>query len=212
MRSNRSRMLLPVTVAAVAALIGGCSSDTTSEPAPTTSASAVVPPAPQDPGHRRLDQLVGEWDGDKSTFVAGGTADNPVRRRIVSKWSWIAKTGNNFLQEEAEGQPGGEPYYRYGLLGYGPTDDRYEWTTVDSVTPMTMSYKGAKGSGGQADIVMSGEFTDPGILGLQPAGQTIPMRTEITLDSPDRVLMEIFFTPPGRQELLADRVELTRRK
>jgi hypothetical protein len=173
---------------------------------------AAVSPENQDPGHRRLNQLVGEWDGAKSTFVAGGTPDNPTRGQIVSRWSWIAETGNNFLQEEAEGSTGSRPYYRYGLLGYGPTDDRYEWTTVDNVTPMTMSYKGAKASGSQADIEMTGEFTDPGILGLQPVGQTIPMRTKITFDSPDHVLMEIFFTPPGQQEMLADRVDLTRRK
>ncbi|MBB5911823.1 hypothetical protein BJY24_000690 [Nocardia transvalensis] len=210
MRSNRFRML-PIAVAALALFAGGCSGETKSEPAPASSAPAVAPDQ-QDAGHRRLNQLVGEWDGDKSTFIAGGTADNPVRSRIVSRWGWITETGGNFLREEAEGNFGGKPYYRLGLLGYAPTDDRYEWTTVDSVTPMTMTYKGAKGSGGQADIVTAGEFTDPGVLGPQFVGQTIAMRTRIALTSPDRVTMEIYFTPPGQAELLADRVELTRRK
>lgn len=211
MRSNRFR-LLPTAVVAMAGFLVGCSSDTGSLPIPSTTTAAAVSPEKQDAGHRRLNQLVGEWDGAESTFVAGGTQDNPIRRQIVSRWSWIAKTGNNFLQEEAEDSAGSPPYYRYGLLGYGPTDDRYEWTTVDNMTPMTMSYKGAKASGSRADIEMTGEFTDPGILGLQPVGQTVPMRTKITLDSPDHVVMEIFFTPPEQQEILADRVDLTRRK
>ncbi|WP_040867481.1 hypothetical protein [Nocardia exalbida] len=52
------------------------------------------------------------------------------------------------LTEEAEDIHGSGAYYRLGLLGLGPIDHRYEWTTFDSVTPMTMSYKGAEGSGG----------------------------------------------------------------
>lgn len=65
------------------------------------------------------------------------------------------------MQEEAEGAFGGKHYYRLGILGYSPADDRYEWSTVHSVTPMTMSYKG---SGSDADTVMAGEFTDPVVL------------------------------------------------
>ncbi|NKY29838.1 DUF1579 family protein [Nocardia gamkensis] len=206
---------LPVALLALAAL-AGCSDDSSHEHAGHDAASstvaAAVDPERQDAGHRRLNQLVGTWKGDKSTFVAGGTADNPVRREIVSHWEWIAETGNNFLREEAEDVHGSGAYYRLGLLGFGPTDNRYEWTTVDSVTPMTMSYKGAKGSGGDPEIVMAGEFTDPGVLGAQFAGKTIPMRTVIRLESADRVIMEIYFTPPGAAELVADRVVLTRQK
>ncbi|MGK8522983.1 DUF1579 family protein [Nocardia asteroides] len=210
---------VPIALLALATLVG-CADDSSHEhdhdhaqhgAAPTTAA-ATVQPERQDAGHRRLNQLVGTWKGDKSTFVAGGTADNPTKREIVSRWEWIAETGNNFLREEAEDVHGSSAYYRLGLLGFGPTDNRYEWTTVDSMTPMTMSYKGAKGSGGDTDIVMAGEFTDPGVLGPQFVGKTIPMRTVIRLESADRVLMEIFFAPPGEPERIADRVVLTRQK
>ncbi|WP_454195891.1 DUF1579 family protein [Nocardia sp. Marseille-Q1738] len=210
MPRTQSRTLAAVALLALTVLGTGCSDQT--QPPSAAAESIAAQPEQQDEGHRRLNQLVGEWTGAKSTFVAGGTADNPVRREIVSRWHWIGKTGNNFLQEEAEGTPGGAPYYRLGLLGYGPTDNRYEWTTVDSVTPMTMSYKGARNSGGAADITMAGEFTDPGILGPQFTGKTIPMRTVIKLESQDRVVMEIYFSPPGAPDQLADRVELTRRR
>ncbi|MEU2030275.1 DUF1579 family protein [Nocardia amamiensis] len=210
MRSTQSRTLAAAALVALTVLGIGCSDQT--QPPPPAAESTSERPEQQDAGHQRLNVLVGEWTGAKSTFVAGGTADNPVRREIVSRWHWIGKTGNNFLQEEAEGTPGGAPYYRLGLLGYAPTDDRYEWTTIDSVTPMTMSYKAAQNSGGAADITMAGEFTDPGILGPQFTGKTIPMRTVIKLESQDRVVMEIYFSPPGVPEQLADRVELTRRR
>ncbi|MEV6321135.1 DUF1579 family protein [Nocardia sp. NPDC051787] len=210
MRRTLSRTLAAVASAALTVLGAGCSDQT--QPLPAAAESTAERPEQQDAGHQRLNVLVGEWTGAKSTFVAGGTVDNPVHREIVSRWHWIGKTGNNFLQEEAEGTPGGAPYYRLGLLGYAPTDNRYEWTTVDNVTPMTMSYKGAQNSGGGGDISMAGEFTDPGILGPQFTGKTIPMRTLIKPESQDRVVMEIYFSPPGAPEQLADRVELTRRR
>ncbi|WP_159837670.1 DUF1579 family protein [Nocardia sp. CY41] len=214
MTVRKLALALPVALLALATLVG-CSADASDdhEHHDVASSTAIpVRPEQRDAGHRRLDQLVGEWQGDKSTFVAGGTAENPTKREIVSRWEWIAETGNNFLREEAEDIHGSSAYYRLGLLGFGPTDNRYEWTTVDSVTPMTMSYKGAKGSGGDVDIVMAGEFTDPGVLGPQFVGKNIPMRTLIRLESADRVVMEIYFAPPGEAERIADRVVLTRKK
>ncbi|MET8798893.1 DUF1579 family protein [Nocardia sp. NPDC004568] len=205
-------MLAPVLLT-VALLGTACGSADTASEADTSSAAASSVPIPEHEhaGHARLDQLVGEWTVEKSTFVAGGTPENPLRGRdMVSRWRWISKTGNNYLQEEVEGKLGDQPYYRFGLLGYSPLDDRYEWTTVDSVTPMTMSYRGAKGSAASPDISMSGEFTDPGVLGAQNVGKPTPMRTVIRLESSDRVVLELYFTPPNAAEMLADRVVLTR--
>ncbi|MBF6416358.1 DUF1579 family protein [Nocardia cyriacigeorgica] len=214
MISNKFRRLFTVTVVAAAVLGTACSAPA-AEPAvtPATSvASAAGAPEHQDAGHARLNTLVGEWTADKSTYVAGGTPEAPLRGTdLVSRWHWIAETGGNFLQEEVSGTMSGKPYYRLGLLGYSPLDDRYEWTTVDSVTPMTMTYRGTKGSATADVIAMSGEFTDPGVLGPENTGKTTPMRTQIHLESPDRVVMEIFFTPAGLPERLADRVVLTRR-
>ncbi|WP_157124420.1 DUF1579 family protein [Nocardia pseudovaccinii] len=209
MRSTKARALVTVALMASTAFGAGCSDDSPS-PVETISSSEAAP-TNQDAGHQKLNQLVGEWNGAKSTFIAGGTADNPIKSDITSRWHWIGKTGNNFMQEEAEGTFGGKPYYRLGTLGYSPTDDRYEWSTVDSVTPMMMTYKGAKASGSAADIGVAGEFTDPGVLGPQFVGKTIPMRTVIELESADRVTMELYFAPPGEAERIADRVILTRK-
>ncbi|AVH24120.1 DUF1579 family protein [Nocardia cyriacigeorgica] len=142
---NKFHRLIIATSLAVAMLGTACSSpgaESTSAPE-TPVVSASVAPEHQDPGHARLNALVGEWTADKSTYVAGGTPEAPLRGvDLVSRWRWIAETGGTFLQEEVAGTVSGKPYYRMGLLGYSPLDDRYEWTTVDSVTPMTMAYRG----------------------------------------------------------------------
>jgi hypothetical protein len=53
---------------------------------------------------------------------------------------------------------------------------------------------------------------DPGVTGEANVGKPIPMRTVIRIESNDRNVFEIYFTPPGRKEILADRMVFTRVK
>jgi len=166
--------------------------------------------------HKRLEPLVGEWNVEKSNyFVLGGTAEKPfVSKDLICRREWIKETGNTFIRDVTEGTFGGA-YYRLGILGYSPVDNRYEWNTVDNFNPLMMTYKGAKESAkADGDISIDGEFTDPGILGKDKefAGKTIAQRTVIKIESPDRNVMEMYFTPPGKPEFLADRAVYTRRK
>ena len=59
---------------------------------------------------------------------------------------------------------------------------------------------------------MTGEFTDPGLLGETSVGKTIHQRTVVTIEGPDSHVMEIYFTPPGGEERLIDRKIFTRLK
>ncbi len=166
--------------------------------------------------HKRLDALVGDWNVEKSLYFAlGGTAEKPfVSTDLTCRREWIAETGKTFLKDVTEGTFGGA-YYRLGILGYSPVDNRYEWNTVDNFNPIMMTYKGAKDSAkADGDISINGEFTDPGIIGKDKefAGKTIAQRTVIKIESPDKNIMEIYFTPPGKAEFLADRAVYTRRK
>ena len=164
-------------------------------------------------GHQNLNTLVGEWTVEKSMFMGGGTAQRPiVSRDIVSRWQWIEKTNGRFLREETEGTMGGNPYYRLGTLGYSNMDKRYEWNTVDGVMTMMMAYKGEKNSGPGSTLSMTGEFTDQGVLGEAYVGKTIGMRFVMKLESRDRNVLELYFTPPGESERLVDRAVYTRKK
>ena len=70
--------------------------------------------------------------------------------------------------------------------------------------------KCAGGPGAGAPISMSGVFTDAGVLGEQTAGKSVGMRTLIRIESKDRHIFELYFTPPGEREFLADRKVYTR--
>ncbi len=91
-------------------------------------------------------------------------------------------------------------------------DKRYEWNTVDAFNTMMMTYKGAKDSASlNGEIVMTSEFTDAVVFGDASVGKTIGQRTVIKIESPDRNVLELYFTPPGEQEQLIDRSIYTRR-
>jgi Protein of unknown function (DUF1579) len=164
--------------------------------------------------HKRLNALVGEWNVDMSLFIAGGTAEKPiVANGLTCHREWMAETGNRHLRDITQGTIGGNPYYRFGILSYSTMDKRYEWNTVDALNTNMMTYKGAKDSAtAGGDIVMSGEFTDQGVLGDAYVGKNIGQRTVIKIESPDRHVFELYFTPPGEKERLAARGIYTRRK
>ncbi|GAA2319815.1 hypothetical protein GCM10010149_85680 [Nonomuraea roseoviolacea subsp. roseoviolacea] len=207
-----------VSVVAVLALTGAPAAATAPVTATTpVDASAVrshgAPADPLAPGpyHRRLDPLAGTWKATKYNYILGRDGKPVVSRDITVRTRWIAKTGGRFLEEKTEGVLGGHPYYRLGILGFSTIDRRYEWTTFDSVTPTAMTYRGPALSEIGNRLSLPGEFTDPGVLGPEYVGKTIPMRTVITIRSDDRHTFELYFTPPGRSERLVDRVVYTRR-
>lgn len=191
---------------------------TTNQANQATSATANLPIFIRNgqPGamHKRLDVLVGEWNVKKLLFIAGGTPEKPiVSSGMICRRYWISETGNRHMRDVTQGTLGGNPYYRLGILSYSTVDKNYEWNTVDATNSMMMNYKGVKNSGkARGDIVMSGEFTDQGIFGSASVGKTIGQRTVIKIESSDRNVIELYFTPPGKKERLADRSIYTRRK
>lgn len=177
------------------------------------AASGDVPPLVQraqpGAGQRALQPLVGTWRVEKQLFVAIGTPERPaLSEHMVTRREWIAD--GRFLRSTTEGMLGGAHYFRTGLMGYDNMERRYEWVTADNFTPTLMSYRSAPGSGLRMPIDMTGTFTDLGVTGEQNVGRAIPMRTRVRIESEDRHVFEIYFTAPGKPEVLADRMVFTR--
>jgi hypothetical protein len=60
--------------------------------------------------------------------------------------------------------------------------------------------------------VMTGQFTDQSMLGDAYIGKRIAQRTVIKIESRDRHVIDMYFTPPGEKERLIDRSTYTRRQ
>jgi len=179
------------------------------------TAPASVPPMAQrampGPGQQALQPLAGTWRVEKSLYVAIGTPERPaLGENMITRREWIAD--GRFLRDTTEGSFGGRPYFRTGFLGYNNMERRHEWVTADNFTPTLMSYRAAKAAGIRMPIDMAGSFSDLGVTGEQNVGKIIPMRTVIRIENDDRHVFEIYFTPPGRKEVLADRMVFTRMK
>jgi Protein of unknown function (DUF1579) len=113
--------------------------------------------------------------------------------------------------DTTEGTVEGQPYWRRGWLGYSNLDRRYEWVTIAPRVPM-MIYLGKPGSGDQMPIDVTGVFTDQGVVNEQTVGKAVVQRTVIRIESNDRHVSELYFTPPGMREQLAMRLVYTRIK
>jgi hypothetical protein len=163
-------------------------------------------------GHAALEPLVGSWNVELSVYgTMGRSADLPplVSRDIRTMRVWIAD--KQFIEDTTEGTVGGAPYWRRGWLGYSNLDRRYEWVTVAPRVPM-MIYLGKPGSGEQMPIEVTGVFTDQGVVNEQTVGKPVAQRTVIRIESKDRHVFDLYFTPPGGKEQLALRQVYTRIK
>ena len=91
-------------------------------------------------------------------------------------------------------------------------DQRYEWVTIDPINTTMMYYLGKLRSGVSMPIEVSGVFTDQGVVNEQTVGKSVRQRTVIRIESNDQHTFELYFTPPGGKEQLADRSVYTRIK
>jgi hypothetical protein len=168
------------------------------------------------PGHAALRALEGDWRVEKALYIAVGTRESPaVSSDLIARRRWIA--GGRFLHDVTEGAIAAGPYYRMGFLGYSNMDSRYEWVTVDGMNANMMIYRSDPVNNSQrfdaargVEISMSGNFTDQGLFSEQTAGVVIGQRTVIRIQSDDRHEMDLYFTVPGKDEVLIDHSVYTR--
>ena len=165
------------------------------------------------PHHEALQALAGRWQVEMGIY--GTLGRDPKAPPITSNGmttvrEWIG--GGRYLQDTTEGEVGGHAYWRRGWLGHSNMDQAYEWVTVDSSNANMMIYRSARMPAPASRIELKGVFTDQGVTGERNSGRRLAMRTEIRIDSADRHVIELFFTPPGGREVLATRQTYTRLK
>lgn len=193
------RVLLPCLLLLAAGPAAAQTSD--------VSLPALMGRAKPGPGHKVLEALAGTWKVEKANYALS-RPDKPLEGAdLTTTREWIAD--GRFLHDVTKGQFNGQPYFRAGFLGFNPATSQYEWTTADNFTPILMSYAGPRRN---TTIDMSGSFRDIGITGERNVGKDVPMRTVIRIEGADRHVFEIYFTPPGGKEMLADRMIYTRVK
>lgn len=163
------------------------------------------------PGHAALAPLAGIWRVQMGVYATlGRRADEPpiTSDDFVTRRQWVAD--GRYLEDMTEGTLAQSRYWRRGWLGYDNMAARYEWVTIDETNAGMMRYVSRTGSGPRTPIDLFGTFVDQGVAGEAFVGKTVRMRTLIRIEGPDRHVIELYFTPPGRKEALATRAVYTR--
>ncbi len=187
-------------------------------PDKSSTATQAAPPAwltrgLPGPGHRALEPLIGKWHVHMyihGTFGRDPNAPPMESEDLTCVREWVAS--GRYIEDTTKGTAVGGEYWRRGWLGYSNMDQRYEWVTIDAVNSTMMRYEGKRGAGVTMPIDMVGVFTDQGVAGEAAVGKSVPMRTVIRIENADRHVFELYFTPPGRKEVLATRAVYTRIK
>jgi quinol monooxygenase YgiN/catechol 2,3-dioxygenase-like lactoylglutathione lyase family enzyme len=162
-------------------------------------------------GHAALEPLIGNWRQHKSIYgTIGRSPDLPplIATDITTRRQWTAN--GHYIEDLTEGTIDGKPYWRKGWLGYSIMDRRYEWVTIDPINTTMMVYYSKTGSGETMPIDMTGVFTDQGVVNESTVGKAVAQHTVIRIENNDRHVIELYFTPPGGKEQLADRTVYTR--
>jgi hypothetical protein len=214
MPSLKSLMIVLVGLA-FAAASSACGENAGNASDPGKQAAAAMPAWVQrglpGEGHARLEPLVGTFKQHKMIYGTLGrdpSAPPLVSDSVTTTRQWVA--GGRFLEDTSEGAIDGQPYWRKGWLGYSTMDARFEWVTIDAVNTTMMFYLGEPGTGIKLPASMSGRFTDQGVVGEATVGKSLGMRTVIAIEGSHRHTFELYFTPPGGKEFLADRTVYTR--
>lgn len=211
--STTCRVLLIMVVVSTTATTNSAQSPDVRRGAPSAAREAVpkwVARGMPGAGHAALAPLVGSWRAELSVHGAmGRSPDLPpiVSRDIRTTRDWIAD--GQYIEETTEGTMDGQPYWRRGWLGYSNIDRRYEWVTIAPRVPM-MIYFSKPGASERQSIDLTGVFTDQGVVSEKTVGRTVVQRTLFRIESNDRHICELYFTPPDGREQLALRFVYTR--
>jgi hypothetical protein len=165
-------------------------------------------------GHRALDPLIGKFHAHMYVYRTFGRDPNapPIESDdLTCTRAWVGD--GRYIEDLTVGTAAGGKYWRKGWLGYSNMDREYQWVTIDAFNSDMMSYASQKGVAVGQPIVMTGVFTDQGVAGEAAVGKSVPMRTVIKIESNDKHVFELYFTPPpANKEVLATRVVYTRIK
>jgi len=118
---------------------------------------AMTPGAP----HKSLESLVGTWDAEVKTWMAGPTGD-PMVSKAVSQVKPVL--GGRYIMEEVTGDMMNQPFSGVGYTGYDNFNKKYVGFWIDNMGTGMMTLEGSLDKGGtvftmwgKEDDVMTGE-------------------------------------------------------
>lgn len=143
--------------------------------------------------HEKLKDLAGTWDA--MFEMQGGTYKAEATYKAICGGMWMA---SDFKSELA-----GVPYSGHGLDGYDQQKKKYVGIWVQSMASAPMHYEGVIDDKGV--LVMTGTF--PG-----PDGKPAKFKNTTAWKDKDHFTFKMYMVPAEGEELLAFKIDYSRKK
>jgi hypothetical protein len=154
-----------------------------------------------DENHKRLDVLVGKWN---QTVRSPGAAEGEwTESKGTASYRWVL--GGRFLMEEVSCDFAGTKFEWIGLYGYDKVRKKYTAVWADNFGTSTDFGEGDADKEGKV-FTFSGEQVDP------MSGKKGAFRWVITVESKDKVRVEMFEPGPDGKEAKAIEIMQARAK
>ncbi len=151
------------------------------------------------PEHKRLDALVGSWEGTVTMWM--DPSKPPTESKCTAERKWVL--GGRFLHEEVKGEFMGMPFQGVGLTGYDNTQKKYTAMWVDNLTTSISTSLGTADESGNV-LTFTKEDVDP------VSGKKVKGRDVVNL-APDKNTMEMYKEGPDGKEMKVMEIIFTRK-
>lgn len=141
--------------------------------------------------HRMLAAFAGRWRAEVKMWM--GPGEPMVHTGTMTN---TLDLGGLFLRHDYAGDPSPGPFPAFegrGFWGYNTVDSRWEGVWLDNAISLIQMETGQVDRSGKV-WTMTSTMTDPG------SGKPTRKRSVITVHSPSKHTMEMFFTPQGGAE------------
>lgn len=179
------RRLVLATLACAAVGAADQSSSSGSAPAMDAAAMERMRPGPE---HQQLAALAGTWQTTGKFWMAPDTP--PTESSGTSTMTMIMD--GRFLRESHQGAFMGQPFTGEATVGFDRTAQQHVVTWIDSMGTGMITMRSAAGGDGKT-ITYRGDMACP------MDGKTYAVRETFTVESNDRLRMEMFQTRDGKE-------------
>lgn len=130
-------------------------------------------------GHRRLDPMIGDFEGYVRFWMAPGQPPMESRGKVTRRWAMDGR----FIFENVEAESMGMPFKGFGILGYNTFDKKYESVWVENMSTVITFGTGTYDPATKK-MTFTGDMLDP------MSGKRVTQTTVVDLSSKDRHVME----------------------
>jgi Protein of unknown function (DUF1579) len=166
----------------------GWADDAKSPPTPAAVLKLLADAGKPGPEHQKLQPLVGDWSFTMKMWTDPSQSPAELKGTVERKWIMDGR----FVQETVKGECNGKSFEGLGLIGYHSGEKKFSTVRACGLCG-TISHGFSSFDSSGAKLVSATEECCP------VSGQKIKGRDEVTIESNDRIVTNIFKTLDGKE-------------